>query len=148
MGRGFAIVTLALWVAGCGPGGNGQEQSQENAAAAAANVSAGGESAEAAAAAKLPPCPFRDTGTWKGSVEGGRLLVTGTVDLQMAGFKPQLTARPASGGVAAFDLALTPESGAAVNDKVRFERSGSPRYSAGEIWCGGERLARFDMINL
>ena len=103
-----------------------------------------GEGAAAAERAELPACPFRQTGDWAGSVEGGRLLVTGTVDLQMAGFKPQLTRR--EGGGAAFDLALVPEPQAAVTSEVRYE--GAPASGGGEIWCGGEKIAEFGIVQV
>lgn len=93
----------------------------------------------------MEDCPFRDTSEWVGSVEGGRVLVNGRVDLMMAGFRPELTKRPgASAGTLALDLALAADPQAAVNDRVRYEASGS--YRRGEIWCGGERIAAFDMI--
>ncbi len=98
------------------------------------------------AKAEMPPCPFEEIHELKGSIEGGRLLVTGRVDLMMAGFKPQLTPRPGSSGAVALDLALVPEAQAAVSDVLRYERSGVAPSPRGEIWCGGERLATFDMI--
>lgn len=139
----IGAAALSLGLASCGSGGSGSD--------GAGNAS-GGEAANRTASAdkpQLPPCPFRETQGWKGSNEGGRLLVTGTVDVQMAGMKPVLSPHAgAAPGVAAFDLALVPEANAAVSDLARYEQSGAPRSSAGEIWCGGERIARFDMINL
>jgi hypothetical protein len=108
---------------------------------AAANVA---DTTDAAEAPALAACPFRETGGWAGSVEGGRLLVTGTVDLQMAGFRPTLT--PREGGAAAFDLALVPEPQAAVTGEVRYEASGGIASRRGEIWCGGEKIADFDVV--
>lgn len=143
MNRSWRLATAALLcLAACDSGSD---------EAAGENTAAGTNTAATATAekAKLPPCPFRETQGWKGSVEGGRLLVTGTLDVQMAGMKPVLTPRAdAAPGVAAFDLALAPEANAAVTDLARYERQGSPRYSAGEIWCGGERIAQFDVVNL
>ena len=107
---------------------------------------AGNESADAGAAKKMPDCPFRKTGPWQGSVENGNLLVNGRVDFQMAGFKPTLSIRSTSMPVIAFDLALASDPAAAVSDTVRFESSGNPPYSRGEIWCGGERIESFDMV--
>ena len=98
------------------------------------------------AKAALPPSPFQEVKELKGSIEGGRLLVTGRVDLMMAGFRPQLTPRPGSSGTLALDLALVPEANAGVSDELRYERTGVPPYPRGELWCGGERLAEFDMI--
>jgi len=135
------ILALALGLAACG---------SETAPPAAADNEAGANAAESAGAAEspaLPACPFRNTGGWAGSIEGGRLLVTGTVDLQMAGFRPTLTPREGTGGGAvAFDLALAPEPQAAVTGEVRFERSGAPVARRGEIWCGGDRIAEFDVV--
>lgn len=96
--------------------------------------------------AQLPQCPFEKVHDLKGSIEGGRLLVTGRVDLMMAGFKPQLSERSAGSGVLALNLALVPEAQAAVSDTLRYERSGVANYPRGEIWCGGQRLQAFDMI--
>jgi hypothetical protein len=132
----LALMALALALAACTaeppPAAN---DSEANAA----------EAAEAAEPASLPSCPFRSTGGWAGSVEGGRLLVTGTVDLQMAGFRPTLTPREGAG--TAFDLALVPEAQAAVTDRVRYE--GAPLGgAAGEIWCGGEKIADFDIVRI
>jgi hypothetical protein len=147
--RAVTAMLLALGIAACDNGGGASSEAQGNAVTAAStNEAAPAEPQSTAAAQSAKPCLFRDTRNWKGSIEGGRLLVTGTLDLQMAGMKPELTERSAGGGTIALDLALTPEAGAAVTDQARYERQGSPRYSAGEIWCGGERIARFDMVNI
>ena len=132
-----AALALGLCLAACdsGDGGAANDAAAANEAVAAAP----------AAKAKLPPCPFRET-QWVGSVEGGRLLVTGELDLQMAGFEPQLTERSSNPPVIALDLALVPKAGAAVNGNVRYEKSGSPTYRRGEVYCGGEKLADFAMI--
>lgn len=98
-----------------------------------------------AAGPAMPACPFRETRGWGGAIEGGRLVINGVVDLQMAGFRPALTERGASGGTLALDLALAPEPNAAVSDRVRYERSGGAGLRRGEIWCGGERIAAFDI---
>jgi hypothetical protein len=132
-----AALALGLCVAACGSGDGGEA----NEAAADNGVVAAAPEAKA----KLPPCPFRQT-QWVGSVEGGRLLVTGELDLQMAGFEPQLTERSSNPPVIALDLALVPKAGAAVNGNVRYEKSGSPTYRRGEVYCGGEKLADFAMI--
>ena len=131
-----AVLALALCLAACG-----SETSPPADDAPAANAA---ETANAAEAPALPACPFRDTGGWAGSVEGGRLLVTGTVDLQMAGFRPTLT--PREGGGAAFDLALVPEPQAAVTSEVRYEASGGISSRRGEIWCGDEKIADFEIV--
>jgi hypothetical protein len=131
------LFAIALSLAACG----------SEPAPAPANDQVESEAAEAASAAAapaLPDCPFHQTGDWAGSVEGGRLLVTGTVDLQMAGFRPVLTPREGAG--AAFDLALVPEPQAAVTNEVRYE--GAPASGAGEIWCGGEKIADFDIVRV
>jgi hypothetical protein len=133
------IVPLLAAAAACNSGGGGNE---------AAGVAPKTENASSTARAELPPCPFQQTQGWAASVEDGRMLVTGEVDLQMAGFKPTLTPREAGGGVAAFDLALKAEPNAAVTAKVRYERGGSPRYSRVEIWCGGERVATTGVVNI
>ena len=116
-----------------------------NAAAAAANAAEGAQNA-GAERAQMPACPFRRTSGWGGSVEGGRVLVNGLVDLQMAGFRPALTERPgASAGTLALDLALAPEPSAPVTDRARYDGRAASRYRRGEIWCGGERIAAFDI---
>jgi hypothetical protein len=126
-----------LGVAGCG---GADQPGNEAAASDAAAVQAEAETA-AAETPRLPPCPFRTTSGWSASWEAGRLLVVGQVDLQMAGFKADLSQRSGGGAnVLALDLALKPEAGAAVNNRVRFERSGAPAYARTEIWCGGERI--------
>ena len=143
--RWTAAIALGLALAGCG-GGEEEKAAGANAAAAAANAA---EPAGADGGAAMPACPFRDTTEWAGSTEGGRLLVTGRVDLQMAGFRPALTERPgAAPGTLALDLALAPEPTAPVADVARYERRGAPRYGRGEIWCGGGRIAQFDMVHV
>ena len=132
----LAALALALALAACG---SGTPSVDDSAAANAVQTTA------AAEAPALAACPFRDTGSWAGSVEGGRLLVTGTVDLQMAGFRPTLTPRPGE-GAAAFDLALVPEPQAAVTSEVRYEASGGVASRRGEIWCGGDKIADFDVV--
>ena len=128
---------LALALAGCNA-----EPAAEN-ESAQANVATN----QAVAKAELPPCPFQTIHELRGSIEGGRLLVTGRVDLMMAGFKPQLTPRP-GGSAVTLDLALVAEPQAGVSDVLRYERSGVPSSPRGEIYCGGERLATFDIINV
>ena len=138
-----AAIACGLMLAGCGA--DRDDKAGANAAAVAANESAkaGGNTV----AGGLSDCPFRRTHDWIGSVEGGHVRVNGYVDLQMAGFRPELTPRPgAAGGTIAFDLALVPAPNAPVEDHVRYERRGAPAYRRAEIWCGGERIAGFDMI--
>ncbi|WP_129793406.1 hypothetical protein [Sphingosinicella sp. CPCC 101087] len=136
------ILVFALALAACGGELAAPPAAQEN--GSAQNAAAG---ANAADPASLPACPFRETSNWAGSVEGGRLLVTGNVDLQMAGFRPALTPHAgAAPGTAALDLSLVPEPQAAVTDQVRYEQARSPAYSRGEIWCGGARIAEFDVV--
>ena len=103
---------------------------------------------QATAKAALPSCPFRAISDLKGSIEEGRLLVTGRVDLMMAGFRPQLTPREGAAGVLALDLALVPEANAGVSDVLRYERHGVPRLPRGEIWCGGEKIADFEVVRV
>ena len=140
---GFGLVAgLALALGGCG-GGKVDGTSNE----AAADNAIGEITETAEAGPKMPPCPFKKTESWVGSWEGGKLLVNGKVDLMMAGFKPVLTPRNgSSGSTLALDLTLVQETGAAVNDMPRYERTGAPAYRRGEIWCGGDRIAAFDMI--
>lgn len=135
------VFAIALTLSACGGSGAGNQSAvAENEAGAAANT------AETRAA--LPACPFLETTDWAGSIEAGRLLVTGSVDLQMAGFRPALTERAAGSGTLALDLALAPEPNAPVTDLARYERRGAPAYQRGEIWCGGERIAEFDIVNV
>lgn len=140
------LLAFLLSVAACGSGG---------APAPANDAAAGPEQADAGAGTVankgagdlLPPCPFENTTRWAGSIEGGRLLVTGNVDLQMAGFRPALTERSGgSPGTLALDLALAPEPNAAVTDLARYERSGARGYRRGEVWCGGARIAEFEIV--
>ena len=133
----MGAMAMAIGLAGCGGSAPTADPATEKAAETANSASA---------KAPLPSCPFREIKDLKGSIEGGRLLVTGRVDLMMAGFRPQLTPRESGPGVLALDLALVPEANAGVSDVLRYERSGVARTPRGEIWCGGERFAGFDMI--
>ena len=146
----LAIGLAALALAACGPdrtaAGN---EAAANGAASANEAAAAASPVGASGATALAGCPFQETSDWAGSVEGGRMLVTGTVDLQMAGFRPELTERAAApAGTIAFDLALAPEPNAAVTDQVRFERAGGGGYRRGEIWCGGRPIAGFDIVHV
>src|SRR5688500_319889 len=114
MGSGRIVATaIALVTVSCGspPAGN-------------RSVQAGDSTREAKARPALPACPFREIKFLRGSIEGGRLLVTGRVDLMMAGFRPQLTPRDGGPGVLALDLALVPEANAGVSDELRYVRTG------------------------
>jgi hypothetical protein len=150
--RSVAGLTLGLCLAACGPGGeagNAQNAANEAAAEPAAgnDTAAAAGNATAAAGPAFPGCPFRETTNWVGSIEGGKLLVNGNVDLLMGGFKPQLTERAGSAPpVLRLDLALAPGGTTELSNKVRYEKSGSPTYRRGEIYCGGEQVAAFDMI--
>lgn len=135
-GRSLAAAAMALALVACGSQ-PAADQTDEASAPATNRIEA---------KAELPPCPFQEIHDLKGSIEGGRLLVTGRVDLMMAGFRPQLTPRDAGSGTLALDLALVPEANAGVSDVLRYVRTGVAAYPRGEIWCGGERLATFDMI--
>jgi len=144
-----ASAALGLCLVACG--GGGRDMPANN--AAVGEVSANRAASAAAAlngatiAPALPPCPFQATSNWIGSIENGRLNVTGHVDLQMAGFQPTLTERRSSAAdTIAFDLALSPVAGAAVTDLARYQRGGVSPYRHGEVYCGGRRIARFDMI--
>jgi hypothetical protein len=142
--RRFVVVAGVglFWLSACG-GGDSETASEPP--APVTNAVAPDLAERPRTAPTMEDCPFRDTSEWVGSVESGRVLVNGRVDLMMAGFRPELTKRPgASAGTLALDLALAPDPQAAVNDRVRYEASGS--YRRGEIWCGGERIAAFDMI--
>ena len=143
LGHWTAAIACGLMLAGCGP--DRDDKAGANAAAATSNQSA--EAERNAAGGGLPDCPFRRTHDWIGSVEAGHVRVNGYVDLQMAGFRPELTPRPgAAAGAIALDLALVPAPNAPVEDQVSYERRGAPSYRRAEIWCGGERIAGFDMI--
>jgi hypothetical protein len=147
-----AVIALALGLAACNSGGNGGAGA-DNAAlanrAATAPAAADNASAETGAAPGLAACPFRKTRDWKASIMEGNLLVNGKVDLMMAGFKPVLTKREtAAPGVAAFDLALVPETGAVVSNSARYEEKRVPRYTRAEIYCGGERIAEVAMVHV
>jgi hypothetical protein len=138
-----AAAALGLWLAGCGPAGD-DRSAETNAAANAAAAEPELKSAETRA--DVAACPFRRTRDWVGSVERGHVRINGTVDVQMAGFRPTLTERPGTGGGAlALDLAFAPAPGEPINDHVRFERTGAPPYRQAEIWCGGEVIERIDM---
>ncbi|GAA4828016.1 hypothetical protein GCM10023232_28100 [Sphingosinicella ginsenosidimutans] len=150
--RGFPGA-LALLVAGCSNGGSAE---LANGAAGGNGAPAGNRAAAAAAsldgstvAPALPPCPFERTREWIGAIENGRLNVTGRVDLQMAGFRPTLTERRASGpGTIAFDLTLSPAAGAAVTDVARYQRAGVSPYRTAEVYCGGRRIASIRLIQV
>ena len=133
----FATAIAALALAACG------SQPAANDSAASADSAAANQSK---AKAELPTCPFKAIQDLRGSITGGTVLVTGRVDLMMAGFKPQLTPRPGGSGALLLDLALVPEANAGVSDVLRYEAGGSPGYRRGEVWCGGRRLASFDII--
>jgi hypothetical protein len=142
MMRFAAMTALGLMLAACGSGGT-----ESGAADPAAN-----ESANATAAVdeqnqpKLAACPFRETRDWQGSVTGGRVLVNGKVDLQMAGFEPALTPRAGgSGGTLVLDLTLAPKANG-LSDSARYEAAG--RYSRAEIHCGGERIAEINIVQV
>lgn len=130
----LTVGLAGLALAACGSQPTGNEASVANTA---------DDKAEAKAA--LPRCPFQEIQDLRGSITGGRLLVTGRVDLMMAGFKPQLTPRAGSGGLV-LDLALVPEANAVVSNELRYEHSGSPAHRQGEVWCGGQRIAGFDIV--
>lgn len=150
--RGLAAA-LALAPAACG---GASQDGQSNDAVAARPAATANRAASAAAmlngatvAPALPPCPFQTTGNWIGAIENGRLNVTGRVDLQMAGFRPTLTERRSSGAdTIAFDLTLSPVSGAAVTDIARYQRGGASPWRSAEVYCGGRRIARFDLIQV
>ena len=148
--RGWAA-GLALLAAGCGGGqgpGAGAEKEQRSAVDnRAARAVAGLDGATVAPA--LPPCPFERTREWIGAIENGRLNLTGRVDLQMAGFRPTLTERRSSGpDTIVFDLALSPEAGAAVTDVARYQRAGASPYRTAEVYCGGRRIASIRLIQV
>ena len=138
-----AAAAFGLWLAGCGPANDDRSTAaNESANAAAAEPELNSAETRAVAAA----CPFRRTRDWVGSVERGHVRINGTVDVQMAGFRPTLTERSgAGGGALALDLAFAPAPGEPISDHVRFERLGAPPYRQAEIWCGGEVIERIDM---
>lgn len=147
--RMWIAAAVALLVAAC-DAGDGSNEAAAGATTAGENMTASERPETAAATAPaMPSCPFRRTEGWGGAIENGRLVVNGVVDLQMAGFRPALTERPDAGaGTLALDLALAPEPNAAVTDRVRYERAGARGYRRGEIWCGGERIAAFDIVTI
>lgn len=131
-----SILFAPLLLLACGQ--NAAPPAEQNAAAA---------EAPAAEKAELPACPFKKTSNWVASLERGKVLVNGTVDLMMAGFKPQLMPRAgAARGVLALELSLVPETGAVVNSNARYEQTGVPPYKRLEVWCGGEQIAGVNMI--
>jgi hypothetical protein len=137
------LASIAAW--GCASkepsGAPSNNASQARAANAAAALDYNNS------APSLPASPIKRTRDWRGAVEQGRLNVTGHVDLQMAGFRPQLTERRSSADdTIAFDLALSPSPNAPVTDLARYQRAGVSPYRHGEVYCGGTRIARFDMI--
>jgi hypothetical protein len=145
MKRQLVAFVMLLGLAACG--GAGGEKSQD---AAASDAQAAQERARAArdAEPKLPSCPFNKTREWMASIRGGRLLVTGTVDLMIAGFKPVLTPREETGGTAAFDLALVGDPTAAVNQYARFEKNGTASYQRVTVYCGGKQIASVPVIHV
>ena len=128
-------LALCLALAACDAGAPANDAAVDQAAPA--------NETKVAAKAELPSCPFHKTGDWYGWVENGKLTVGGQVDVQMAGFKPTLTVRSSSPPTVAFDLALVQEPGAAVSDRIEYEKTGSPAYSKAEIWCGDEMIESF-----
>ena len=136
----IAVAAAAFFVAGCGAGGDDAAQEPDNVSNAAQ------AEAKAAGTPALARCPFRETSDWAASSEGGRVLVTGQVDLQMAGFRPTLTERSSGGGTLALDLALVPEPNAAVTERVRYESGGGGGLRRVEIWCGDERIEAVDTV--
>lgn len=148
----WAMLAAGL-LAACGSdvGGEvGTNQAAADATVANGSVSAEGaddSTANAGAKAEMA-CPFRNLRDVQGSIEGGRLLVTGMVDAIMAGYTPALIRRTSGGtaGVTTLDLTMGGEPGDITNMVIRHTESGVPVTSRGEIWCGGERLAQFDMI--
>ena len=141
-----AAAAAALLLAGCDSGAPDRARPERNSAAEPEETASANAAASAAPA--MPTCPFRETTGWGGAIEGGRLVVNGVVDLQMAGFRPALTERSVAGGTLALDVALAPEPNAAVSDRVRYERPGTSGLRRGEIWCGGERIATFDIYTI
>ena len=138
----FAGALLAMALTACGGAANDPAPDQVEAANSAAAAKADARDPSDA----LKGCPFRKTSEWIGSIERGYLRLNGRVDLMMAGFKPVLTLAEGAAGVTRADLALVPEPGAVVNDRVKLEKAGVPPNGRAEIWCGGKRIAAFDMV--
>lgn len=137
----YLPICVALVLAGCSPQ---QEASNEAASAGAAE-----QQAKAEQKAALPSCPFNRTSDWHASIENGRILVNGRVDLMMAGFRPTLTPRAQAGpGAIAFDLSLKQEEGAVVDERPRYEGSVSGRYGKAEIYCGGELIETIGVVHI
>jgi hypothetical protein len=143
MRRAIAMMMAAgLGLGACNSGGGDADGSVSNMAAYNQTAVARAEKP----VAKFGACPFGTTSDWHGTVEHGRLLVDGKVDVLMAGMKPQLTRRASSPGTSAFDLALVSDPTASVTDTVRYEATGAPRTARGEIYCGGKKIAGFNMV--
>ena len=142
--RFAAITALGLLLAACGT--EGTESAANDPAANESTNATTAAADEEQSQAKLAACPFRETRDWKGSVTGGRVLVNGKVDLQMAGFEPALTPRAGgSGGTLVLDLTLAPKPNG-LSDSARYEAAG--RYSRAEIHCGGERIADIAIVQV
>ena len=145
IGNGLAALALALALAGCGTGGE-EQAAGANAVAAAANEAADAGNDALAALTSEGTCPFRQTRDWQGSFEAGRLVVNGTVDMEMGGMRAALTERRgAPAGTLALDLAFAPAPNQPASDLAHYERRGARAYRRAEIWCGGERIAGFDL---
>lgn len=134
--RYLTSILLGLALGSCGSQPGDQSENE-----AVAQLTANEKAADQP---KLPPCPFRNTSDWHASIENGRLLVNGEVDLLMAGFKPTLT--PRGGGD--FDLSLEPEQGAVVNDRARYEAPATASYRQVRIYCGGEPIETIDVVHV
>ena len=144
-----ALAAIALALAGCGSGGPAARNEAAANGAVPADQATAAANSTAAGPGAIAGCPFHETHGWAGSVENGRLRVTGNVDLQMAGFRPGLTERAGSpAGTLVLDLALAPEPNAAITDLAVYEQAGGGAYRRGEIWCGGQRLAAFDIVHV
>ena len=137
-----AAAALCLCLTACGP----DSDTPSTQANTAGKLVTEPELNSAETRAGVAACPFRRTRDWVGSVERGHVRINGTVDVQMAGFRPALTERAGTGGgTLALDLAFASAPGEPISDHVRYERTGAPPYRQAEIWCGGEVIERIEM---
>ena len=143
--HGLAAIALATALAACGTASE-QPAAGANVATAGANAADDAGNDALAALTSEGTCPFRRTRDWLGSFEAGRLVVNGTVDMEMGGMRAALTERRgAPAGTLALDLAFAPAPNQPASDLAHYERRGAPAYRRAEIWCGGERIASFGL---
>ena len=134
--------TLALLLAGCG-----SQPATEEAKEPEANQATAAQATPATDITKRPDCPFQKTTGWYAQIENTRFSVDGQVDFQMAGFKPGLTKRSASGGGIALDLSLQAAPGEPVTPSAHYEEPMSTAYNRVTIFCGGKEMTSFEPMD-